>query len=103
MKFILWLKFVPKGGVTHYIHVLLDGPWKLFMHYWLTFREYLCAFMQIFMPYWNFEYTKALTLHCMGGKIDPATELVTHFGLNFFQERDTADVHNSGNIPVASH
>jgi len=20
--------------------------------------------MEIFMPYWNFEYTKAVTLHC---------------------------------------
>ena len=47
-----------------YIHVLLDGLWKPFMHYWLTFGEYLCAFMQIFMPYWKFEYTKALILHC---------------------------------------
>jgi len=40
--------------------------------------------MQIFMPYWNFEYTKSLTLHYVvkvGGSIDPATE-VTHFELN---------------------
>ena len=53
------------------------------MHYWLTFGKYLCACMQIFMPYWNLEYTKALTLHCgkVGGGIDPATE-VSHFGLN---------------------
>ena len=35
------------------------------------------------MPYWNFEYTKALTLHYVkvGGGIYPATE-ITHFGLN---------------------
>ena len=39
--------------------------------------------MQVFMPYWKFEYTKDVTLHCgkSGGGIDPATE-VTHFGLN---------------------
>ena len=54
------------------------------MHYWLiAFGEYLGAFMQIFMPYWNYEDTKALTLHCgkSGGGIDPETE-VTHFGLS---------------------
>ena len=40
--------------------------------------------MQIFMPYWKFEYTKALkpyTVVNVGGGIDPATE-VTHFGLH---------------------
>ena len=44
--------------------------------------------MQTFMPYWNIEHTKAVTLHCnVGGGIfiyiimDPATE-ATHFGLN---------------------
>ena len=36
---------------------------KYFMHCWLTFRQYLC-FMQVFMPYWNFDYTKAVTLCC---------------------------------------
>ena len=59
MKFILWLHL--KGCNSCYIHVLLDGLWRLFMH-WLTW-VFLC-FMQIFMPYWNIEYTKALTLHC---------------------------------------
>ena len=35
-KFILWLYFCPKRECnSHYIHVLLDGLWKLFMHYWL--------------------------------------------------------------------
>ena len=55
--------FCPKRECnSHYIiHVWLDGLWKLFMHYWLTFGE---CFMEIFMPYWNLEYTKALTLHC---------------------------------------
>ena len=39
--------------------------------------------MQIFMPYWNYEDTKALTLHCgkSGGGIDPETEVI-HFGLS---------------------
>ena len=48
------------------------------MHYWLTFGEYLCAFMQIFMPYWNYEDTKALTLHSgkSGGGIDPETGVI---------------------------
>ena len=42
--------------------------------------------MQIFMAYWNFEYTHeinfviALPVVKVGGGIDPATE-VTHFGL----------------------
>ena len=38
----------------------------------------LMCFYANFMPYWNFEYTKALTLK-VGGGIDPATE-VTHLG-----------------------
>ena len=49
----------------------------------ITFGEYLCAFMQIVITHWNFEYRKALTLHCdKSGKsgIDPAAE-VTQFGL----------------------
>ena len=55
--------FCPKRRCnSHYIHVLLDGLWKLSMHYWLTFGEYFCPF---FVPYWYFEYTKALTLHCV--------------------------------------
>ena len=52
------------------IHALLTNHWGIFM--------------QIFMPYWKFEYTKALkpyTVEKVGGGIDPATE-VTHFGLN---------------------
>ena len=53
--------FVPKGWNSHYIHILLDWLWKVFMHYWLTFGQ---AFMQVFMPYWNFEYTNTVTLHC---------------------------------------
>ena len=54
------------------------------MYYWLTFGQYLC-FMQVFMPYWKFEYTQRLTcnpvLVKMGGDIgqDPTTE-VTHRG-----------------------
>ena len=51
------------------------------MDYQLTFVEYLCAFMQIFIPYWNSEYTKVLpyTVVKVGGDIDPTTE-VTKFG-----------------------
>ena len=30
----------------------------------LNFGEYLCAFVQIVMPCWNFEYTMVVTLHC---------------------------------------
>ena len=36
-----------KGQNSCYIHILLDGLWKLFIHYWLTFG--LCAFVQMFM------------------------------------------------------
>ena len=51
MKFILWLQVCPKRGCnSHYIHVLLDGLW------------HMCLYTN--MPYWNFEYTKALSLHC---------------------------------------
>ena len=55
------------------------------MHYWLTFGNAVFMFYASLMPYWNFDYTEAVTLHC--GKVgsgigqDPATE-VTHFGLN---------------------
>ena len=42
-------------------------------------------FVELFMPYWNFEYTKAVisTVESVGGGIgqDPATK-VTHVGLN---------------------
>jgi len=31
----------------------------------LAFGEYLCAFMQIFMPYWNYEYTKAVIIYTL--------------------------------------
>ena len=49
MKFILWLHVCAKRGWnSHYIHVLLDWLWKIFMHYWLTFEQYLCAFMQVY-------------------------------------------------------
>ena len=51
MKFILWLQVCPKRGCnSHYIHVLLDGLW------------HMCLYAN--MPYWNFEYTKVLSLHC---------------------------------------
>ncbi len=39
-------------------------------------------FMQVFMPYWNLDYTKTVTYTVVkvGGDVDPATE-VAHFGL----------------------
>ena len=45
----LVIAFLSQKGVnSHYIFLyLLDGLWKLFMHYWQTFGEYLCAFIQI--------------------------------------------------------
>ena len=50
-----------------------------------TSGQCLCTFMQLFMPYLNFEYTKAVisTVENVGGGIGqgPATE-VTHVGLN---------------------
>ena len=53
------------------------------MHYCLTFRQYLhVCFMQVFMPYWNFDYTKAVTLYTVvkvGGNVDPATEVRNPF------------------------
>ena len=61
------------GWTLKTIHAALTNLWGVFV--------------QIFMPYWNFEHTKAVTLHFgkVGGGIymyiDPATE-VTHFGLN---------------------
>ena len=63
----------------------------IFMYYWIDSENYsctidyplgnICAFMQIFMPYWNFEYTKAVTLHHVKveGSIYPGTE-VTNLG-----------------------
>ena len=58
--------FVPERG----------GIWAIFMYYWWTliseifmhsgqtFGQYSCTFTQVFIPYWNIEYTKAVTLHC---------------------------------------
>ena len=34
------------------------------MHNGQTFGQYPCTFTQVFIPYQNFEYTKAVTLHC---------------------------------------
>ena len=34
------------------------------MHNGQTFGQYPFTFTQVFIPYWNFEYTKAVTLHC---------------------------------------
>ena len=64
------------------------------MYYWIDSENYSCTIdyplgsicVLLFMPYWNFEYTKAVTLHGAksgksGGSIDSGTE-VTNFGLN---------------------
>ena len=37
---------------------------EIFMHNGQTFGQYSCTFTQVFIPYWNFEYTKAVTVHC---------------------------------------
>ena len=51
------------------------------------------TFVQLFMPYLNFEYTKAVAyaLENVGGGIgqDPATE-VTHLVLNKYPLKDTS-------------
>ena len=54
--------FVPKRSVTL----------TIFMYYWIDSENYSCTIdyplgcicVLLFMPYWNFEYTKAVTLHC---------------------------------------
>jgi len=81
MKFILWLQFSPKGGCnSSYIHVLLDGLWRLFMHYWPTFEDYLwCAFIKYSCHIGTFEYPTLVVKE--GGGIDSATK-VTLFRLN---------------------
>ena len=60
MKLICDCIFVPKKGVAIFMYYNIGWTLKTIEY----FGEYLCAFMQIFMPYWNFECTKALTLHC---------------------------------------
>ena len=37
---------------------------EIFMHDGLAFGLYSCTFTHVFTPYWNFECTKAVTLHC---------------------------------------
>ena len=37
---------------------------EIFMHNGLTFGQYSCTFTQVFIPYWNSKYTKAVALHC---------------------------------------
>ena len=46
------------GWTLKTIHAILTNLWGVFM-----------SFMQLFMPYWNFEYTKALVK--VGSGIDP--------------------------------
>ena len=45
------------------------------------------AFIHQFMPYWNFKYTKAVTLHCAkvgGGKDQGPTTQATYLSLPGF-------------------
>ena len=43
--------------------------WMIFMHDGLAFGCYSCTFTQVFIPYWNFACTKAVTLHsCKSGR-----------------------------------
>ena len=44
-----------KEGVELYVFLMRNG---------LTFEQYSYTFTQIFMLYWNFKKTKAVTLHC---------------------------------------
>ena len=70
-----------RGGTLAIIMTcVLDELWKYSCtmgYLWAPFRYCLHEFM----PCWNFEYTKAVTLHCakVGGGMDqgPATK-VTH-------------------------
>ena len=71
--------FVPKVGGTLAVFMCfwMDSENYSCTIYWLTSGWYL---VQIFIPYWNFEYTKAVTLHCGKNRSwyrpqDPATEV----------------------------
>ena len=44
-----------ESGCTN---VLSDN---VFIYYGLTSGQYSCIVTQVFVPYWNFEYTKAYT------------------------------------------
>ena len=56
--------FVPQRGGTLATFMFIGWTVEIFMCYlvypWATFLYCLHAFT----PYWNFEYTKAVTLHC---------------------------------------
>ena len=64
MKFILYL--CQKGVDLGLYSCTIDELWfsEIFIHNGQTFGQYSCTFTQVFIPYWNFEYTKAVTLHC---------------------------------------
>ena len=47
--------FMPKRGGTIAIFMFIL---EIFRYYELTFGQYSCT--QVFMPYWNTEYTKAV-------------------------------------------
>ena len=53
----------------------------MLMHNELTFGKYSCTSTQVFIPYWNFEYTKAVTVHCgkVGGGMGQEQTLLYRF------------------------
>ena len=55
-----------KGDETLVIFIdyIGDEILEIFMYYGLTTGQYSCTVTQLFMLYWNFEYTKDVTLHC---------------------------------------
>ena len=66
-----------------YIHVVLDELRKYLVNLWMVLM--IILFVHLFMPYLNFEYTKAATYTMDNVGVwywpDPATE-ITHLGLN---------------------
>ena len=56
-----------RGWNLGYTHVLLDELWNIHAQWanlWAVFIYFYISIHQVFIPYWNFEYTKAVTLHC---------------------------------------
>ena len=53
-----------RAGGTQAIFLCKWMNSEIFIHDGLTFGHYSCNFTQVFIPYWNFEYTKSVTPHC---------------------------------------
>ena len=81
-----WM-FVPKKEWnSSYIHVYWMNSGNIHV-LWTTCKQHSCNVTWIHSLYWNFEYTKAITLHCAkvgGGKDQGRTTNteVTHLRLN---------------------